>query len=76
MSVDLSTLVRGGRLELDGTATVTDARTGRVLLSLPVRLQAPAPDDAKSEAAALDQLIGQLADRLAPALRAPSNASR
>lgn len=77
VSVDLSTLMRqGGLLELDGTATVTDARTGAIVLSLPVRLQAPAPADARSEAAALDQLMGELADQLTPALRAPSTVSR
>jgi len=41
VSVDLSTLVRlVGRLELGGTATVTDACIGGLVLSLPVRLQA------------------------------------
>jgi uncharacterized lipoprotein YmbA len=73
VAVDLSTLERqGGRLELSGTATVTDAGTGALVLSPPVRLGAAAPADARSEAAALDQLMGELADRLASALSAPS----
>lgn len=77
LAVDLPSLVRqGGRLELEGTATVTEARTGALVLSLPVRLQTPAPADGRSEAAALDQLMGALADQLAPALRRPSPVGR
>jgi uncharacterized lipoprotein YmbA len=71
ITVDLTALTRRGTsFELDGAATVTDARTGALLLNLPVRLQAPASAGALGEARALDEMMGELADRLAPALRA------
>jgi uncharacterized protein len=77
VSIDFSSLSREGTmLALDGTATVTDARTGALILSLPVRLRAPAAADARSEASALDQLMGELADVLAPPLRAATAAGR
>jgi uncharacterized lipoprotein YmbA len=77
VSVDLSSLTRdGAMLELHGTVTVTDARTGALILSLPVHLRAPAAADARGEASALDQLMGELADVLAPALRTATAASR
>ena len=75
ISVDFSSLSsEGTTLELDGIATVTDSRTGALVVSLPVRLRAPAATDARGEATALERLIGELADALAPSLRAASAA--
>ena len=70
VSVDLVSLVpHGGSIELDATATVTDARSGALILSLPFHLQGFAsPTDAADEALVLDRFIGQLADRLAARL--------
>ncbi|MDB5480931.1 MAG: hypothetical protein JWO83_1984 [Caulobacteraceae bacterium] len=77
VTVDLTSLTRRGTsLELDGAATVTDARTGALILSLPISLRTPASAGAPGEARALDELMGELADRLAPALRAGSVAGR
>jgi uncharacterized lipoprotein YmbA len=77
VTVELTALTRRGTsLELDGAATVTDARTGALILNLPVSLRAPASAGAPGEARALDELMGELADRLAPALRDGTVAGR
>ncbi len=77
VAVDVTALtLQGTGLELEGSATVTDARTGALILNMPVRLRASASGGAPGEARALDELIGELADRLAPALRAGAVAGR
>jgi uncharacterized lipoprotein YmbA len=70
LSVDLMSLTgHGETVELDASVTVTDARTGALVRSLPVRLEVPGTlTSATGEALALDRLMGQLADRLAPEL--------
>jgi len=77
VTVDLIALTRRGTsLELDGAATVTDARTGALILNIPVHLRAATSTGAPGEARALDDLMGELADRLAPVLRAGTVAGR
>jgi len=78
LSVDLESLNgHGETVELDATATVTDARTGALIISLPVHLEAPGTlTNATGEALALDRLMGQLADRLARELRGTESINR
>lgn len=73
LSIDLASLSgHGEAVELDAMATVTDARTGALIMSMPVRVEAPGTlANATGEALALDGLMARLADRLAPELRGP-----
>ena len=78
LSVDLVSLTgHGETVELNATATLTDARTGALIMSLPVRLETPGTlSSATKEALALDRLMGQLADRLAAELRGAQSVNR
>jgi uncharacterized lipoprotein YmbA len=71
VSLELTALEdRGATLELSGAATITDAQTGALILTLPVRAITPAPADAEDEATALNRLLAAVADQLEPVLRA------
>jgi uncharacterized lipoprotein YmbA len=59
-----------GRVTLDGSWSLLEGGSGKLLMSRPVRFESPAAaPDASSQASAMSALLGQLAERIAGSLK-------
>ena len=59
-----------GRVTLDGSWSLLEGGSGKLLMSRPVRFESPAAaPDASSQASAMSALLGQLAEQIAASLK-------